>query len=391
METRTSVPATTDARHHVDSLDGIRAIAILMVLAFHFRMTGLPFREAGYLGVDVFFVLSGFLITSLLFAERRRTNRVSMRGFYFRRAVRLVPVAAVLLAIGAVVFVFAPTTYSWRPQPIAFPAVVFSWMNWLDVWRPTAGGVLAHTWSLSIEAQFYFVWPPLLVFALARRVRLRYVLVVLGGLVALAVGLRVRAWAAAPPAVPKSAPDVTRYLVGSARGHAWSRWYFGSFSHMDGLIVGAMAAIVLTRTTIRAFVARHRVAAQVALGVATLVGAALYVKASWVGVGGFIPVWGLLPFEVCVAVIVVVLAAVPRTVAGSLLGCAPMVWIGRRSYAMYMLHIPVWIVVVRLEGDVSLTVVSWIALVGTFVVAELSFRFVETPALRWRRRRAAPG
>ena len=84
----TTVPVATQpaVRGHVDALDGIRALAILMVLAFHFKTAGVPFRAGGFLGVDAFFVLSGFLITSLLLAERRRTHHNSMRGFYTRRS-----------------------------------------------------------------------------------------------------------------------------------------------------------------------------------------------------------------------------------------------------------------------------------------------------------------
>jgi peptidoglycan/LPS O-acetylase OafA/YrhL len=391
-----TVPVATQptVRRHVDALDGIRAIAILMVLAFHFKWAGVPFHAGGFLGVDAFFVLSGFLITSLLLDERRRTHRVSMRGFYLRRALRLVPVAAVLLAIGVAVFVVAPESYNWRPQPIAFVAYVGVWINWLDVWRPEAGGVLAHAWSLAIEAQFYFVWPPLLVLARARGVRLRYVAGTVFALIGLALALRISAWSAAPPAVPASAPGVTRYLVGLGRGAAWSRWYFGSFTHMDGLLLGALTAIVLTRSTVRAFLARHRVGAQVACAVGGLVAAAVVVEASRRGISGFVPVWGLLPFEIGVAVVVAVLVTVPRSAPGRVLGCAPMVWIGRRSYAMYMLHISVWMLVVHFglgrsdSGDATL--MAWLALALTFVVAELSFRFVETPALRLKRRFSAP-
>jgi len=392
----TTVPVATQpaVRGHVDALDGIRAIAILMVLGFHFKTAGVPFRAGGFLGVDAFFVLSGFLITSLLLAERRRTRHNSMRGFYTRRALRLVPVAALLFAIGLGVFVVAPASYNWRPQPMAFLALAGSWMNWLDIWRPAAGGVLAHAWSLSIEAQFYFVWPPLLVAARARGVRLRYLVAGLLVFVAVAVALRISAWSGAPAPVPSSAPGYTRYLVGLGRGASWARWYFGTFTHMDGLLLGAITAIVLSSAVVRDGLARHRRAATVGFGLAAVVAVAVVVKASWSGIGGFIPVWGLLPFEVAVAGVVAFLVAVPRTAPGRVLGCAPLVWIGRRSYAMYMLHIPVWMLVIhfglgRDAGSGDATGMAWVAFALTFVAAELSFRFVETPALRLKDRLSA--
>ena len=377
-------------RRHVDALDGVRAIAILMVLAFHFKAAGVPFHEGGFLGVDAFFVLSGFLITSLLLDERRRTHRVSMRGFYLRRALRLVPVALVLLVVGIVVFLAAPASNFWRPEPIAFVAYVGQWMNWLDVWRPAAGGVLAHTWSLAIEAQFYFVWPPIFVLARARGVRLRYLAAALVALIGVAVALRISAWSVAPAAVPRSAPGVTRYLVGLGRGAAWNDWYFGSFTHMDGLLLGALTAIVLSWAAVPRFLARHRTAVHVGTGVAALAAVAVVVEASRRGISGFVPVWGLLPFEVATALVVAGLVAVPGSVPGRVLAWGPMVWIGRRSYAMYMLHIPVWVFAVHFglgrTGSGDITGMAWLAIAATFVISELSFRFVETPALALKRR-----
>jgi peptidoglycan/LPS O-acetylase OafA/YrhL len=390
--TETVPPAShAVARGRIDAFDGVRAIAILMVLAFHFKGAGVPYRGGGYLGVDVFFVLSGFLITSLLLAERGRTHHISFRGFYARRALRLVPVAAVLLVIGVVVILVAPASNAWRPQPIALAALPGAWMNWLDVWRPAAGGVLGHTWSLAIEAQFYFVWPPVLGLALARRVRLRFVVALLLAGVAVAVALRFSAWSAAPAAVPRTASDVDRYLTGAARGAAWSRWYFGTFTHMDGLLLGAVTAIVMTRRRVRDALARHARVATGALIVAAVVVIAVVVEAGRVRVDGFVPEWGLLPLEVAVAVILAVLVAAPATVPARILAWGPLVWIGRRSYAMYMLHIPVWMVVVHFTvgGSRDLQATAWLAIAITFGVSELSYRFVEAPAARWRRRLSA--
>ena len=394
MTSTVRVAAQPVARTHVDALDGIRAVAILMVLAFHFKGAGVPFHGGGFLGVDVFFVLSGFLITSLLLDERRRKHRISLRGFYDRRARRLVPVALVLMLIGAGVFVLAPATYSWRPEPIAFAALAGAWMNWLDIWRPAAGGVLAHTWSLSIEVQFYVVWAPLLTAARAFGVRLRVLAALLLLGIGVAVVLRISAWSGAPPAVPRSAPDVVRYLVGLGRGAHWSRWYFGSFTHMDGLLLGALAGIALTRASVRGALCRHRRVAVTAVGIASVTAAAVAIHAGQVGVSGFVPVWGLLPFEIAVAVVVTVLATVPATRAGRVLGARPMVWIGRRSYAMYMLHIPVWMLFVHfgvnsMPGTPSGVAMAWGAIAVTFLVAAVSYRYLETPVMR-RRRRVSP-
>jgi peptidoglycan/LPS O-acetylase OafA/YrhL len=160
---------------------------------------------------------------------------------------------------------------------------------------------------------------------------------------------------------------------------------------MDGLLLGALAAIVLTRASVRAALRRHRRAAVVGVGVAAVTAAAVAIHAGQVGVSGFVPVWGLLPFELAVAVVVTVLATVPATGPGRVLGARPMVWIGRRSYGMYMLHIPVWMLFVHfgvgsMPGTLSGAAMAWGAIAVTFLVAALSYRYLETPAMRWRRR-----
>ncbi|MES1169153.1 MAG: hypothetical protein ABUL47_00525, partial [Leifsonia sp.] len=169
----------------------------------------------------------------------------------------------------------------------------------------------------------------------------------------------------------------------------------GSFTHMDGLLIGALVAIVLTRAPVRAALLRHRRAAAAAVGGAVVTAAAIVIHAGQAGVSGFVPVWGLLPFEIAVAVVVTVMATVPATSPGRVLGSRPMVWIGRRSYAMYMLHIPVWMLFIHfgvnsVPGTRSGAAMAWGAIAVTFVVAAISYRFLETPVMRWRRKVSSP-
>ena len=154
---------------HVRALDGMRAIAVLLVIAFHVRLPG--FR-AGFVGVDIFFVLSGFLITSLLLEEIRRTGRVSLSAFWARRARRLLPaLVLVLLTVGVVTALTATYTEraSMRGDLLATTGYV---ANWHFVQTSTyfadigVDSPLEHTWSLAIEEQFYLLWP-LLVFGVA--------------------------------------------------------------------------------------------------------------------------------------------------------------------------------------------------------------------------------
>ncbi|HLY66186.1 MAG TPA: acyltransferase, partial [Chloroflexota bacterium] len=153
------------------ALDGIRGAAVLAVMLFHF---GAPFDQGGFLGVDAFFVLSGFLITSLLVEEWARNAGISFRGFYLRRALRLLPALLVmLLGAGAVAATIAPPEMregTWRGIAVTLLYVA----NWQKVFSDQSVGVLGHTWSLSIEEQFYILWPPLLCLLLRRRLSLRW-------------------------------------------------------------------------------------------------------------------------------------------------------------------------------------------------------------------------
>ena len=185
-------------------LDGIRGIAILLVLAGHYRLAP-PF--AGIAGVTVFFVLSGYLITSLVLAEQRRTGKVDLRAFYARRLRRLVPALLAAIAVTGVVVALAGQ-FQYYPYQAAIAA------TYLANFAPGGGaslGPLGHTWTLAIEEQFYIVWPGL--FLLLRTDRSR--LVVLG------LGI---AWAA-----------VGRLVLGDQLGRTDFR--------MDGLLLGCAIAI----------------------------------------------------------------------------------------------------------------------------------------------------
>ena len=141
---------------YVPALDGLRAVALLLVVSFHVSY-GRP--GGGFIGVDVFFVLSGFLITSLLVTENRTSETISLADFYWRRARRLLPALVVTIIAGALIVTYIPQAEGTRPYPIAALAVLAYVGNWL---RIAALGPLAHTWSLSIEEQFYVLWPPTL-------------------------------------------------------------------------------------------------------------------------------------------------------------------------------------------------------------------------------------
>src|SRR5580704_5918405 len=153
-------------RHHLPALDGLRAVAVCAVMAYHL---GFGWAGGGYLGVDLFFVLSGFLITSLLIEERSTTGTVSLRRFWSRRARRLLP--ALLIMLGAIALYTTLGGPGVNPTTLRgdFVAALFYFANWHFIAAHNsyfaqflAPSPLEHTWSLAIEEQFYVAWPPLL-------------------------------------------------------------------------------------------------------------------------------------------------------------------------------------------------------------------------------------
>jgi peptidoglycan/LPS O-acetylase OafA/YrhL len=153
------LPCTQEKRgaiSHVPALDGVRGIAVLAVLLYHVGC--LP---GGWLGVDMFFVLSGFLITDLLMRERQRTGRVSFRNFYARRGLRLLPALIAVLAVTTVWTAwFGPGL--WGKQAWGSAALVLFYVGNVAMIRGRDLGLLGHTWSLGMEEQFYLVWPAVL-------------------------------------------------------------------------------------------------------------------------------------------------------------------------------------------------------------------------------------
>lgn len=223
-----------ERRSGIPALDGLRAIAVALVLIGH---GGIPGVSGGFIGVDVFFVLSGFLITSLLLDELGRTGRIELTGFWIRRARRLLPALVLMVLTVAAARQLLPerSLTGLRDDAIA----AFLWMaNWRFVAQKTdyftqgaPPSPLQHTWSLGVEEQYYFVWPLLLIavaLALAARARRRctratvggvrfsaFVIATVGALASAAVAIAMAT--TAPATASTSAPTPGRRLCWSAR------------------------------------------------------------------------------------------------------------------------------------------------------------------------------
>ncbi|HVM40608.1 MAG TPA: acyltransferase family protein, partial [Acidimicrobiia bacterium] len=351
------------------ALDGLRALAVLAVLAYHGGVDDLP---GGFLGVDVFFVLSGFLITSLLLAEWRTTGRLDLRTFWARRACRLLP-ALVLVLVAVVLTTLAAsaaTARAWRGDALAT-------LGYVANWRLVVGdhsyfalleepSPLRHAWSLGIEEQWYVLWPIVLTGLLWTARRLRRPGLPLG---ACAVGAAGSAVLMAALFNPGTDP---------------SRVYYGTDTRAQGLLVGAALAFVLHGRGVDATTPTRRL---VSLEVAGLVAVgALAWAATNVGEtdaslyrGGF-AVWS---FAAAVAVAAAVQPGSP--VLGRILGTAPLRALGRISYGVYLWHWPLFLWLSADRVGVDGPALFGVRIAATLAVATLSYRLVEDPVRRgWR-------
>lgn len=345
---------TTSAR--LPGLDGLRAVAVLLVVVYHL----FPALPAGFLGVDVFFVISGFLITTLLLREHASTGRIGLADFWRRRARRLLP------AIGTAVLVSASLAWVVGGDVLVglggqlLGAATFSY-NWVAVANGSSyfgGGLdsstpelLRNLWSLAVEEQFYLLWPLLLPLIL----RLRR------GRVPLAVGL---AAASALTAVALSGAGETRI-------------YYGTDTHAFGLLLGVALAFLRPAE-------RGRGVPALVGGAAVLGIIALTVVTPGQGAATF-P--GMLVAASVLAAVAIAGAVRAGSPLGRVLDAAPLRWIGERSFGIYLWHWPLVVLLTvattRTSPDAAVPLeIGVLTLAITLVVAEVSYRFIEQPVRR---------
>jgi len=343
------------------SLDGLRGFSILAVLAFHAL---LPYSSGGFLGVAVFFTLSGFLITYLLCCEGQTTGTVSLRAFYRRRIRRLLP-AFVLMAFVLLIYAFAVLSPaergSYLRQVLAAMFYITNWLIAFEHWPQLA--VLSHTWSLSIEEQFYSLWPALVILALGRgRSPQRFLGLIVLGFVASAA--------------------TRAYLFDAYESH--SRAYYGSDSNacmlLSGCAVGVMAAY--------GKLPRGRLAV-LGLRIASWIAALSIVFACMVATvdAPYMYRAGFAGFALASAVLLLGVLVEPRGVLARLLATRPLVAIGRISYALYLWHLPVYLIArVHLAGQPH-HVVNAVGISTTFACAIGSWFLIEARFIERKRAR----
>jgi peptidoglycan/LPS O-acetylase OafA/YrhL len=342
-------------------LDGIRGISILLVLGHHFVPS---FIRGGFLGVDIFFVLSGFLITSLLTEEHDAFGFINLRRFYVRRVLRLLPALfAMLILVCAYVWLFQDAERSGAAFQGAALSVGYV-SNWIQAFRrDVAIGPFGITWSLAIEEQFYMLWPILLWLALAslNRSRRKWLLSVLGASI-LMIGI----WRAG------------LFLGGSS---IW-RLYYGSDTRSDALLTGCLASLLLSWGFLTKTSRLRR--PFLTLAIVSLIGMTIEVAIAhptddWLYAGGAT----VRSLMLGVTLISLCLWCPPILI--SVLRCRSLVWFGRISYGLYLWHWPVFLLTNPGLGirSVPARLTAAVLAIG---LAAISFYVVEKPSLALKKR-----
>ncbi|MGA1746393.1 MAG: acyltransferase family protein [Ilumatobacteraceae bacterium] len=342
-------------RGYVPALDGLRALAVIGVLVFHDDRLG-----GGFLGVDLFFAVSGLLITSLLIDEHDRSGTIDLIGFWGRRLRRLLPAALMLLVATVIAFRLFADTGEWIVARTDAPWAQFYVANWHLIasgnsyWDSFAApSAFEHLWSLAIEEQFYLVWPVVVMVVLARRqLRDLAVVVTVGTLLSIAA------------------------MVLIFDGGDPTRVYMGTDTRAFSLLVGALFALPAIRGQIDRLVGNQaRFATVIAVSLLGGIGAMWVVaegSSDWLFRGG-------LPAHSAMSALLAAFVVSGLTHVSSVLSARPLVAIGRLSYSLYLWHWPVFVFVNPDRFALDRWLITVIRFAVSLVLSVASYRLVEKP------------
>jgi peptidoglycan/LPS O-acetylase OafA/YrhL len=343
-------------------VDGLRALAVAAVVIYHLGASWLP---GGFLGVDVFLVISGYLITSLLLAEFRQTGRIGLKRFWLRRARRLLPALFLMIVVVLVAMVLLHPGEVGRLHGalLASFGYVANWyFAFADVpyfeqfGRPS---VLQHLWSLAVEEQFYLLWPPIMAVCIGAFGRRRLLVGVGAGI----VGSTILAWVLWEPFTDPS------------------RIYYGTDTRAVGLLAGVALAFLWPANRLRPLAAARPRLVLESVGIVALVGL-LALMLTLGDLDEMLYKGGFLLVAITTAAVIAVVAH-PSSLLGKAFGLSVIVWLGVRSYGIYLWHWPV-LMLTRPNQDVPfdgapLVVLQLVLMLGA---AALSYQYVERPIRR---------
>ena len=345
---------------YISGLDGLRAISVLAVILYHLHF---PWINGGYLGVTVFFVLSGYLITDLLINEYQKTGTIDFKSFWVRRLRRLLPALFVMLILITVWITLFQRDYLAGLRGEIGAAFVYI-SNWYYVWQEhsyftkfSPPSPLQHMWSLAVEEQFYIIWPIIMLIALkfAKSTgKLAFLVMLLS-----VVSAEMMAFMFTPGTDP-------------------SRVYYGTDTRAFSLLIGAALAIVWPSRRLKPNVTTEMKRALNITGVvafALMMVFIIFMRED----GTFLYYGGMYLASAIVALLIAVIVH-PASFIGDILSWKPLLWVGVRSYGIYIWHFPI-LVLLGLgvdTGDLSMWRIL-LALVLTLVLSALSWTFVEDP------------
>lgn len=341
---------------HIPALDGIRGLCILGVVVHHVFA---PALVAGATGVDTFFVLSGFLITTLLAQEWQSKSSISLARFYARRVLRLAPAFfAVILASIILVLLLEPPTVHHYLWDWTLPCIFYV-SNWAAMDPHFIGlGPLGLTWSLAVEDQFYLLWPPLLVFMLTRKLQQRTIIGVLIGAIVVSAAICFPIWLTSP-----------NYM----------RTWGGTDTRSHQLLIGCVLGLLFVWGKLPSARVISRLLPYVLTILACYLVAHNFTPSDWVP----IPiVGGYALFAICVACILAYLLVVPESKVHKALSWKPLRWVGAISYGLYLWHGVIFWMVRTEMFNVSPVIVNTARVVLSFLAAAASYYFLERHFLR---------